>query len=1232
MKFFGFAGIRFRKVPSFPSLSCFALTSLALCSLPVFAQTNQGAIAGNVQDVTGSVIGGARLTAVEENRHTTYETVSTGAGAYRFPNVNIGTYDITVTATGFKTETVHGVVVQVGSTSAVNVTLQVGAAQETVTVQGDAPTIQTETSDVFGVITSKQALDLPLNLNGSVVSAMRSPEAFVFLMPGTAGPGTANGNGGTFESKISGGQAYSTEVLLDGASIYRSENGSSFDETAPSVEAISTYKVELSTMPAELGRTTGGIESFSTTAGTNKFHGKVYDLFKNEALDANNWGNNLYLSYYKDDPAQRANYQRPLDKKNDYGGTLGGPVWIPKLYNGRDKTFFFFSWEQYRQTTGGISTDTIPTPAMLNGDFSAYLTTTPVGTNPCDGSTIYQGQIFDPRTTRLVGSNYCRTAFPGNKITNYALSSAAQSIINNLKSYYPAPQTSSLTNNYVYRWTFPILDTSMTVRVDQNLTPKQKMYFTYNSRDNTRLSTNPWLPSVAGAGRNQDFFTHYLRFGYDYAFTATQLNHFNLGYNRTNSGNYGAGIRYGGNWDSKLGISNGGGRTFPAIVVGGYTGFGDNVDGDTIDNGYRLNDTYTWIHGRHEIKFGLDYRYQIYFPLSHAGESGELDFDSYTTSATNGTVATTGNGLASLLTGQVGYATLTSYANQPKWLAHYYALFIQDNFKITPTLTLNYGLRWDVDVPRRERDDNTSNIDLSAPNPAAGNLPGVLVFAGKGQGRTGVTGETWVKPWHKDFGPRVGFAWSPKAMDNKMVVRGGAGIIYAAMIYADFGTDLRTGFQANPGFFSPNGFDPSFTLDASPGFPAYTKPPNLDGTQLNFNGPTYISPNFNRPGMVENWSLGVQHQLATDLIWDMTYVGQHSTHLRSTFDCWNCLPEKYFALGNTLSAPITSAAAQQAGVHLPYSTFPTSQTVAQALRPYPQYFGFNTDCCLENLGQSSYHALETSLQRRFHDGLNLLASYTWSKTLTDADDALPYFSNLHGGGVIQNPFNKKTEKAISNQDTPQTFVLSYLYELPFGKGKKFLSKGGVVDKVVGGWQIGGVQRYQSGQPISFYCATGIPGFDNCIRYSRVQGQPLASNWVRNGHFDVAKQAIFSNDVYNPATNPNPYRYFNYGAMYDPNSASLVNSRGYVFGDMPRTTSEIRSFRYLDEDFSIIKRIPITEGLTFRFEADMIDAFNRHIFNRPNTDGPNDYYTFGFVSPTSMVNGPRNVQFLMKIEF
>jgi len=375
---------------------------------------SSGGISGTILDSSGGAVADAEVVATGVETHTVYTATSTSMGAYRFPVLALGTYDITVTAKGFKTAQVTGIIVEINTTASLDIRLAPGEVKETLTVLADAPTIQTETSEMGTVVGSKEILELPLSLNSSGQSFLRSPETFVFLAPGTQGPGT-NQNGGTssgiFESKLSGGQNFGTEVLLDGVSTTRSDSGSAFDQTAPSVEVLSEFKVLTSTFSAEYGRTSGGIESFATKSGTNDYHGSAFDLFRNTALDANSWDNN------------RNGAPRPPDHQNDFGGSLGGPVRIPKLYDGRQKTFFFFSWEQYRNNPGTTSLTTLPTTNEIqNGDFSALLgppltsNGSPV-LNPCDNKPVLVGQIFNPFTASCpTGVLNGRIAFPDNMI------------------------------------------------------------------------------------------------------------------------------------------------------------------------------------------------------------------------------------------------------------------------------------------------------------------------------------------------------------------------------------------------------------------------------------------------------------------------------------------------------------------------------------------------------------------------------------------------------------------------------------------------------------------------------------------------------------------------------------------------------------------------------------------------------------------------------------------------
>jgi hypothetical protein len=1095
--------------------------------------------------------------------------------------------------------------VDIQNVSSLDVVLQVGATSESVVVDASTPHVESESSDLGGIVSDRQVIELPLALGG--VGALRSPEAFEFLLPGTTGPGTGNSNNGIFISKISGGQNFGNEVLIDGASQTRSENGSSFDEEAPSVEALQEFKITTAMPEAEYGRTTGGIENFVTKSGTNVFHGTAFEILRNEDLDANTWFNNGFLAQcVAGDTACRARNSRPVDKKNDYGGSLGGPVFIPKVYHGKDRTFFFFSWEQLGYKLGATNTTTVPTAAMRAGDFSspAIFRTdlAPIGTNPCDGTPIFQGQIFDPATTKTVNGQQCRTAFPGNKVDPTRFSAVAK----NLLSFWPAPTNTNQFNNFSLASSIPITNTTTTIRIDHSFSEKSKLFGSYNSRENLRISGgNPILPDPVDPNTwKQDFTTHFFRVGWDYAFNASLLNHLTVGSNRSNSKNFAQAIFAGVNWSKQVGIGNAISNNFPQITVGEQI---DNLgnppqNDDNVDNGLRLYDSIAWIHGRHSLKFGVDYRWQQYSPIN--GNSPTFNFCRAQTAADPAVTGLAGDGFASLLLGDTCNAGQNIVTSQPRWTSHYIAGFVQDDFKVSRNLTLNLGLRYDVDRPRHEAHNQTSNFSLTATDPAFG-IPGALVFGST----CGGCNTAWADTYWKEFAPRIGFAYSP-FKDGRTVVRGGYSIFYGPLQYADFGGAMNTGYKANPSEPSLDGFSPSFQIDS--GFPSFTPPPNLNPGIFNgtFVGGAFIGKDQGRPAMVNEWTLDVQRELANDLILSVGYLGNRAQNLRSGVQNINNIPVGDIALGDKLFQPVTN---NTAGVSPPFAGFTALWNpgqVQQALRPFPQYGFIATDCCLQNVGMSSYEALLVSLERRFRNGLNLQVSYTWSKTLTDADSALPFINA--GVNQEQNPANLHQEKAISSQDIPQTLVISWIYQLPFGPGRKWM-KSGFASYIIGGWEIGGVQRYQSGEPISFGCASGIPGWDNCIRFTRVQAQSLKSAAYSSGNLDVfGGQGIF-----------------NRAAFTDLNLPSVRNGGAFSFGNMPRVTGEVRNFRYYNEDFAITKNVQIRERLTFSLKFELLNAFNRHVFGIPDTQ-PNDGSNFGH--PTFTIDTPRNVQITGRIFF
>ncbi len=1208
--------------------------SLLLSASSALPQSDRGAVAGTILDPSGGYVQGAAVTATGANTGAVYKTISTDTGAYRFADVQVGVYNLTVTAPGFKTSEQKGLVVQINTTSSLDITLQTGSINETLTVFADASALQTETSDIGTVIDKRQIQDLPLALNSTGQSHLRSAESFVFLTPGTAGPGTNSDSpsSGIFESKLSGGQNFSTEVILDGASIVHAELGSTFDENAPSVEALNEFKVTTSTIPAEFGRTSGGVESFTTKSGANALHGTAFDILRNDKLDANSWTNNLNGT------------PKPRDHQNDFGGSLGGPVWIPKVYNGHDKTFFFFSWEQYRNNEGTISSpNTLPTDAERTGDFSALLGA-PTGTiNPCDNTPVLRGQIFDPSTascpTGFVGG---RIAFPGNKITP-PLSPVALKVLSFLQVHpNVAPSAGNLNGliqNFIFLSNKPVRDTTTTFRIDQNWGTRSKFFFSYSSRDQEQLNGTPALPPPLDQNFFKSRFSHYLRFGWDDTLSSTLMNHFNVGFNRLNDPSKGVAVT-GQDWEKTLGISGASGPGFPQFGFGGsplgigYLGFGGGSFDNAIPNSLLVADSVSWIKGRHSLRMGFEWRHSQFSRIANANTSPNYTFQNLQT-AVSANSTLTGDPFASFLLGLPQEESLTVSSHNPRWIANYYVGYVQDDFKFRKDLTLNLGLRYDVDTPRHEALGAQSVLDLTAPNngnaavPISPAVPGALIY---GSNATGT------KTYYKDLGPRLGFAYAPERLFGKFphtVIRGGYGIYYAALSYSDFGDSLASGTTANPDFKSQDGFTPVQSLDA--GFPSFTPPSNAkDPALLNGGFPILVTSAYGRPGMVQNWSLEVQHQLATDLILSVGYVGTHATRLHSNLVQTNSINPKFYSLGKKLNDPINSPEGQATLASLGIAEpswfrplFGDSEPIGQLLRPFPQYQDIGTSCCLENVGQSTFNALEAKLERRFRSGLNLLASYTFSKTLTDADTTFPVFSAFASNNFgAQNPFNLKSEKALSYQDTPHAVVISYLYELPVGPGKKYLSHG-VPSKVLGGWQIGGVHRYQSGSPVTFNSFAQSPPFSGGnFKYSRVPGVSIYS--PNKSSFDPALPSGCSENADGTFSSLTTNNYFNCAAFFDQNADSLIAQRGYTFGNLPLTLGNARSEHYFSEDFSIIKRTAISETHSLIFKADIPNAFNRHIFG--TLDGFLLDSTFGVPKGRSVINARRQIQLTLRYQF
>ena len=1233
----------------------------------LWAQLDSGTVSGTVLDPAGKSVPGAKVSLRGEATGTTYSTVSSTVGNFNFPSVRPGSYELTVVAAGFKAQVQRGLVVSVGTSSSATVALEVGADTETVSVEANTQTLKTDNTSVDASIQPEQVQQLPLSITGG----WRSLETLETLIPGVVGVGVSSS--GTDTIKISGGQELGTDFLVDGITTNRQQNGSgSFGILSPSVDAVNEFHVSIASLPIEEGRTTGGVANFNTKGGTNNYHGSVYEFYKNAALDANTWFNNGEIARHGSTAAARATYKRSADTKNDYGGNLGGPIMLPHLYSGKNKSFFFFNWEQFHQNYGGAVTSTLPTPAELgsdgvNYDFSSTLGSA-LGTSPC-GETVYSGEIMDPNydnTTipcRYAGfgqsvsgsaGSYAVSGTPTNKIPVGRASSVAKNMISTYLMPLAEQEVSgSSAYNYVYRSDGSYTNTAYSFRVDQNLGERHRLWAFFSSRENTDSGGNSNMPTpIQTCCGTVDQLGKIFRAGWDWIVTPNLLNTLTVGGNRSHNINKSKASKMGTAWDDKLGIANGIGNDFPVFVFSGNTfgGMGQQLDSSDVDNVIALHDSLHWQHGQHSIVLGGEGQYHQYSWVSSiggtcSGTAGCFEYWDNQTASDENYWGQDGNSFAAFILGVTGDANNLHDLHAPRWIMHHVDLFAGDTWKIRPNLTINYGMRWSYDTPRREAAGDTSVWDPTKADEATNGVAlGALVFAGKGTGRNGSKNETWGAVYKKDFEPRAGFAWEPELLKGKAVVRGSGGLYYGPLVYADWGQGTVQGFTVTGNLFTA---DPLGGVSLDNGLAALATTPTLGANQLDGSTTSvdYIAKSNGRPGMVENWALEAQYEIRPQLFATLGYIGMHATRLHAMLTYMNDMPDKYMQLGDYLNwwayYPGDSNSPSTGYVGAPLEPYPTFSCASgctwainepeyQALRPFPQVSYINMDSYLQNLGQSTYEAFEAKLEQRFHNGLNVLASFTFSKTLTDADAIQPYEGTNQNGGAVQDPENLRGEKAVSSEDIPKNFVLSYIYELPFGRGKHFMGNSSrVVNALVSGWSVAGIHHYQDGQPISIFGATGIPGKNSSVRFNRVPGTSVKNKAYRS-------PLDFDNSSYTTACSTG---YFNCAAFYDPNLYANRDPEGvgttgkgnpWRFGTMPRNSSDIRGFGYMDEDFSISKSVMLRGGVKVDFRGEMFDAFNRHIFSRPVSDLSSSISTVGQIG--GLILGPRNVQFQMRISY
>jgi hypothetical protein len=1153
------------------------------------AQSFNGSVAGKVMDPTGAVVANVDLVLKNVGTGVELRRKSTESGDYAFRNLVPGTYELRATSAGFKPHLQKNVEVNVNSDVRLDVTLTVGGTSEQVEVVAETSTLAYDSGAHEEGIAPETLSQLPIQFN----TGPRAAASFVLLMPGVSSGGQAN----AFDARINGGMQSGDEAVLDGASMqqgFMSQSGmiSIFQDFPFSPDMVSEIKVVSSSYEPQYGSSTSGQIVATTKSGTERFHGSAFDYHQRDSLNARQWG---------------AEDKSPL-KKNNFGANLGGPAKVPGLWSNNVKTYFYVNFEGFRQK-GGVNRPTISIPSMKerNGDFSDW--------RDASGNLI---PIYDPATTRVVNGVVVRDPFPGNIIPTNRITPIARQFL----QFLPNPTSDGPLNNYLVPTAIPD-----TILGDSNY------YFgrfdTYIGQ-NDHFAVSLWhqrAPAKFFASLPHEIANETLsdpqnswvnRANWDHTFGPNLLNHFSFGYLNRNEG-YGCV-----NADAvdKLPKING----VASHNIGPQIQFSDDFEQWGCNAGipegnittrptYVANNLLTWIRGNHTIKGGFEYRNIGGNIHSNGNEAGSFNFGR---GATGLLGVNSGNPIASFLLGAVdnGNVTFRSVSNAyPRQAA--YILHLGDTWKANSKLTLNYGLRWDYYTPSKEKYNVFSFFDPNGANPGAAGRKGRLAFAGDGYGEASYGAEYPEKPFKKAFAPRLGVTY---ALNPKTLFRAGWGIFYDRQFYEGWGGGMnQDGFINNPSLSSTlGGLQPAFFLHE--GFPSsrFAPPPFIRSDYQNGKGILYRPLDGNERPRSQQWNLTLDREIAKGFMVGMAYVGSRGTHLPSNNDPLNALDPKLLSLGNRLNDEFQPGQTSLHGVALPYAGWREQLTcapsLAQALLAYPQYCD-NLQGLNERHGKSTYHSLQAKVEKRFSGGTFFLVSYTFAKLLTSGTDNIQRGALTWSGasGVIS-PFERDRNKALAVDDVTHTLSAALVYDLPFGKGRKYLDKGGVANAVLGGWQLNSIFRYSTGIPFFFRLtgnACNVPGQfrAGCIPAVRQGADPFAQD---KGSFDPNKGPLFNKDAFEPASAFNFY----YGT-----GARVTHYRGFAFRN---------------QDLSLVKNTSVGGRINLQFRVEAFNVWNWHVFGASGTWGGSAFNT-DLASPdfgkwNGTVTNPRNVQLAVRLEF
>ena len=1051
------------------------------------AQTPSGEISGVVTDPSGAPMPGVTITLTNQSTNAVRELQTNESGLYVMPAIQPGVYTLKATLTGFRTLERRDITVQVGSASRIPLTLEVGQLTEVVEITGGAPLLQASNSAVGTVIENRAIVELPLNGRNYLQLASLIPGAT------TNGPSSAQGKqrmGGqrnSFALNVAGQRIHYNHYSLDG--IENTDLNFNSYMLLPSVDALQEFNVVAGLFDAEYGRAIAQINA-STKAGTNQLHGTVFEFARHSSLDAKNY-------FDRDD--------RPIPpfKRNQYGATIGGPIVIPKLLDGRDKLFFLFNWEGLRETKSLTATPSVPLTAWRTGDFS--------GLRDANGNLI---PIYDPATRVFDAAGnvlQAPTPFPGNQIPANRIHNVSRQLL----EYWPLPLQEQTGVNYVSDEARRIDADQYTYRLDFTQSADASWFFRHSISH--ELGYDPF--PIPDMGSNTDTDVQQMALGFTRVFGSNKLNDLRFGVGKLKNGH----ISPRANVDNvvgRLGINLPSDNPLywgvPNIGVTGLSGIGEESDAPFIndDTTLQIVDNFTWTLGKHSFKFGGELRHVRYDQIGGVVTRGRWAFDGrYTQDPLRPAGQRGGAAFADFLLGHFNRSEGQVGAPIANFRSNYFALYAQDSWKVSQNLTVNYGLRWEYDQPFADENDAIVNIDFDWAN----TREPVFVRTGTGDPyegdpafqlapdvqyvRDGRFGRGAYRPDYNDVAPRLGIAWMATP---KTVVRAGSGIYYVR----DIGNAVFDTVRNAP-----------FTIRRDE--PAETFRPNLSFEQpfARTGAPTFILANqYDEPSSyVGQWSVGVQRELTGSMSLDVTYFGSAGVHLRRLMSYNN--PE------------------------------PSQQANSNLARPFPKFGSIQV---MSAPGHSSYHALYVKVQRRFSQGLSFLSSFSYGKSIDDGSGV----RTTDGDALTpSNNYDLRLERGLSAFDFRRRWTSSWLWDLPVGKDRRWLNQGGVLDWIAGGWQIGGIVTLQDGFPFSVECGGGTIQNGGGLCYP----DPTGEEWALSDD-ERTRTRWFNTNAFvdrNPATGPFRYGTVARNSLIGPGIVSIDASANKRFTLAGTTYAELR---------------------------------------------------------------------------